>query len=58
MVRLIKNNNHRDYVIQLDGYDLTLILEGLTLLINLNNEAKKCIIYENNLLEDLREIKS
>ena len=59
MVRLIEKDVYTDYVIELNDYDLTLILEGLTLLDRQNqaNPNMPCMSYERDLLQELKEIK-
>ena len=59
MVRLIKKESYADYIIELNDYDLTLILEGLTLLDKQNqaNLEIPCMSYEWDLLQELKEMK-
>lgn len=60
MVILIKKDVYTDYLIELNEYDLTLILEGLALLDiqRQSNSETPCMSYEWNLLQELKEIKA
>ncbi|UQY80114.1 putative phage protein [Candidatus Hepatincola sp. Av] len=60
MVRLINKDIYTGYIIELNNYDLTLILEGLALLDTQcqSNSEIPCMSYEWNLLQELKEIKA
>jgi len=60
VARLIKKDVYTDYLIELNEYDLTLILEGLALLDakRESNPENPSMSYEWNLLQELKEIKA
>ncbi len=55
-MRLIKKEVYSDYIIELNEYDLTLLIKGLTLLdkVNQANADAPCLSYEWDLLEELK----
>ncbi len=59
MVRRIKKDVYTDYVIELNEYDLGLIIKGLIFLDKKNEEdpERPNMSYEGYLLQELREIK-
>ena len=60
MVRLLQKEVYSDYTIELNEYDLKLLIDGLTHLVILETKdsEKPCLIYTYNLLQELKEIKS